>query len=89
MIHFADTRAIIYDPNLAELLTALDLVDPSSPSFTADDPLDEALEIFRRVDVGCLPVVDSSESQQVVGLVEQRDLLRTLHIRRPETADSE
>ena len=69
-------------------ITALDLVDPLSPSFTAGDPLDEALEIFRRVDVGCLPVVDSSESQQVVGLVEQRDLLRTLHIRRPETADS-
>jgi len=43
-------------------------------------PLDDLLERFRASDVGSLVVVESQDNRRVVGLVEQRDLLRALHV---------
>ncbi len=79
MVHFADLREIIYDPNVRELVTAADLSDAASPTVRADLPLQELLEVFHKTDFGSLAVVEAADTGRVVGLVEQRDLLRALH----------
>ena len=79
MIHFSDIREVIYDPALCNLVTALDLADQDSVPVPMDLPLDELLKAFHEQDVGVLPVAPDARSRRVVGIVEQRDLLRALH----------
>ena len=79
MIHFSDLREIIYDPSVRELVTAADLADAYSPTVAVDLPLEDLLEVFHQTDFGSLAVVESAGGRRVVGLVEQRDLLRALH----------
>ena len=79
VIHFADIREMLYDPLMRDLVTAVDLASPNPRRVPVDMPLTEALTIFREADVGSIPVVDRADSRRVVGIVEQRDLLRALH----------
>ena len=79
VIHFADIREMLYDPLMRDLVTAVDLANPTTRALPVDMPLTEALAVFRRIDVGSLPVVDQAGSRHVVGVIEQRDLLRALH----------
>ena len=60
------------------LITAVDLACPDD-MVPADMSLEDLLGRFGDRDVGSLVVVESAESRRVVGLVEQRDLLRVLH----------
>ncbi|MCH9033733.1 MAG: CBS domain-containing protein [Planctomycetes bacterium] len=46
-------------------------------------PLSKLLEAFTRENVGVLAAVDNTDGRRVVGLVEQRDLLRLLHQSKP------
>ena len=80
VIHFADVRDVIYDPALRELVTAIDLADPASPTVPPEMPLDRLLEVFSKENVGVLPVAETDEEHHIVGVVEQRDLLRALHL---------
>ncbi|MCP4591431.1 MAG: CBS domain-containing protein [bacterium] len=87
VIHFADLRTIIYDPGLRDLLTAVDMADPDSRVVTLDTPLEDLLNIFREEDtLGSLPVVAGEGSRHLLGTVEQRDLLRALHLTRADAA---
>ena len=79
VIHFSDVRDVIYDPAFRDLVTAVDLADPDSPVVSMDMPLEQLLEEFTRHNVGVLPVGERAGATRVVGLVEQRDLLRALH----------
>lgn len=81
VIHFHDVRDVIYDPVLAGLLTAADLSDQAAVFVPIDLPLDHLMEEFRRHNVSVLPVVESLLNQRLVGMVEQRDLLRTVRQR--------
>jgi CBS domain-containing protein len=78
MIHFSDVRDVIYDPAWAELVTAADLADPKSEVVAMDMPLTDLLDVFTRQNVAVLPVVEQPESKRIVGIVEQRDLLRAV-----------
>ena len=79
MIHFGDVREMIYDPLVRDLVTAVDLADMDAPTVEPEMTLLELLEVFEECNAGTLPVVDSSTSRRMVGVVEQRDLLRVLH----------
>jgi Kef-type K+ transport system membrane component KefB/CBS domain-containing protein len=79
VIHFMDVRDVIYDPSLSSLVAAYDLADPETPSVSMDTPLDDVLEIFTAHNVGTLPVTEAGESLRVVGIIEQRDVLKALH----------
>ncbi|RME41759.1 MAG: CBS domain-containing protein, partial [Planctomycetota bacterium] len=79
VIHFADVRDVLYDPVLRELVTAADLADPDSPTVRADMPIRDLFDVFTRTDLTLLPVVDDTEHRRIVGMVEQRDVLRALH----------
>jgi len=80
VIHFSDVRGLIYDSFLSHLVTAADLANTDTRAVSADMPADEVMRIFQDGDVGSLPVVQSADSRNVVGIIEQRDLLRTLHL---------
>ncbi len=80
VIHFSDIREIIYDPFLSRLMTAVDLSNPNTRAVSSDMSLEEVLQAFQEEDLGSLPVVESSDSHSVVGIIEQRDLLRALHL---------
>ena len=86
MIHFSDIHDLIYDPAMADLVTALDIADPQVQAVPMDMTLTDLLEVFSNYHVGVLPVVERSGSRQAVGLVEQRDLLRTLRRSKKKTA---
>ena len=79
VIHFSDVREVMYDPASHDLITAVDLADPDSSVVPIDMPLTDLLEAFTRENVGVLAAVDHTDGRRVVGLVEQRDLLRLLH----------
>ncbi len=80
VIHFSDVREVIYDPALGELVTAIDLADQNSPLVSPDLPLVELLEVFTEQNIGLLPVGPDDRSRRILGVVEQRDLLRALHL---------
>jgi CBS domain-containing protein len=78
MVHFSELRKMMYDPVLRDLVTAMDLADAGTPVVPVDLPLEDLLEVFQEANTGLLPVVESAGSRKIVGLVEQRDLLRSL-----------
>lgn len=82
VVHFSDIRNVIYDPLARDLITAVDLADPDSPIVPLDMPLTDLLELFTSQNVGMLPVTERPGSKTIVGIVEQRDLLRALHLLR-------
>jgi Kef-type K+ transport system membrane component KefB/CBS domain-containing protein len=79
VIHFSDVRDVLYDPVLTGLITAVDLADSDSVTVSSDMTATELLEVFTSENVGVLPVVDQAAGRRIVGIVEQRDLLRALH----------
>lgn len=82
-IHFSDVREVVYDPTLRDLVTAVDLADPDSAIVSMDMTLGDLLDVFTAHNVGVLPVTESGDSpgaNRVVGIVEQRDLLRALDL---------
>jgi len=79
VIHFSDVRDVIYDPTLSELIAAVDLADPDSVTVPTDMTAAELLGVFTDQNVGVLPVVEQAAGKRIVGIVEQRDLLRVLH----------
>jgi len=80
VIHFSDVRDVIYDPMVRGLVTAVDLTDPDSRTVAPDMTLTDLLEVFSSENVGVLPVAEQAGSNRIVGVVEQRDLLRALHL---------
>ncbi|MEE9293354.1 MAG: CBS domain-containing protein [Phycisphaerae bacterium] len=79
VIHFNDIHDVIYDPSIRDLVTAVDLADAGAAFVTMGLPMSELLKVFTSHNVGVLAVVDSQRSRRVVGVVEQRDLLKALH----------
>ena len=79
VVHFSDVRDVIYDPALSGLVTAVDLADPDSAVVPMDMKLGDLLKLFTSKNVAVLPVAERRESNRIVGIVEQRDLLRALH----------
>ncbi|MHC4094146.1 MAG: CBS domain-containing protein, partial [Planctomycetota bacterium] len=88
VIHFSDIREVIYDPALSELVTAVDLADQDSAAVPRDLPLEELLEAFTNQNVGVLPVAEQPGGKRIVGIVEQRDLLRALHLSQNKTNET-
>jgi len=81
VIHFNELRRVVYDPALRTLVTAADLVASDTDAIEVDAPLDRALAAFRDCDARALPVSDKAGSKRIIGVVEERDVLRALHLR--------
>jgi Kef-type K+ transport system membrane component KefB/predicted transcriptional regulator len=85
VIHFSDIQGIMYDPHLVGLMTAADIADQSSRPVPADMGLDDVLALFQRLNLGSHPVVESAGSRRVIGIIEQRDVLRAAHLHRADS----
>ena len=78
-IHFRALRDLMYNPTLGNLVTAGDLVDSDIVAIRPSMPLPEVLERCQQHHLGAISVVD--ENNHLIGIVEQRDLFRAMHIR--------
>ncbi len=78
VIHFADVRHVIYDPAVRNLITAIDLADSATTVVPSHMLISELFEVFHRENSSLLPVVEQTGSKRVIGVVEQRDVLRVL-----------
>jgi Kef-type K+ transport system membrane component KefB/predicted transcriptional regulator len=86
-INFSDLRHLMFNPIMVDIVTAYDMANTAPPLVMADQRLDEILELFHEHDVGSLPVIENPEQRTFLGVVEQRDVLRSLH--RGNGADEE
>jgi Kef-type K+ transport system membrane component KefB/CBS-domain-containing membrane protein len=87
-INFRDLRNLMFNPMLAQLLTAYDMANTDPPMVLADQPLQEILHLIHRHDLGSLPVVDGLETRRLLGIVEQRDVLHAMHLTEDEEEPS-
>lgn len=81
MISYPEVREAIYDPSLSYIMIAKDFAKLKEVRIHPGAGLSEALEMFHRLDVDCLPVVEE-DSGKLVGLLEQREVLRLCGKRR-------
>lgn len=79
-VNFGDLRHLMFNPMLASVVNAFDMANTSAPVAVVDQPLEEILDLFHRHNVDSLPVVDNPEHRRFLGVIEQRDVLRALHV---------
>ncbi|MHC4444396.1 MAG: cation:proton antiporter domain-containing protein [Planctomycetota bacterium] len=78
-VDFSDLRNLMYNPVMAQFLTAYDMANTAPPVVYADRSLKDILDLFHKHDVGSLPVIEGPQSRRFLGVVEQRDVLQALH----------
>jgi Kef-type K+ transport system membrane component KefB/predicted transcriptional regulator len=79
MVHFNKVRDRIYNPALIKLVTARVLADTETPVVTPDTEPAELLELFHKHNLGEIAVVEDRLTRKLIGLIEQRDLLREMY----------
>ncbi|MFH1726502.1 MAG: cation:proton antiporter [Elusimicrobiota bacterium] len=79
MVHFRKVRGQFYNPASVKLVTAGSLADKDTPTVIPGTELSELLELFHKHNLGEIAVVEDQLSKRLIGLIEQRDLLRVLH----------
>ena len=76
VIRYANLRDVMFDPELAGLVNAIDVAMPAAPLLYADDALPTAWQQFRHSHDDCIHVVTREEPHRLVGMVKRRDLIR-------------
>ncbi|HET6427410.1 MAG TPA: cation:proton antiporter [Phycisphaerae bacterium] len=77
-ISLADVSDMIYQPELRDLVTAQDLLEDELVTASPDETLAELFDKFRRHKARDLVILDADRN--VLGIVEQRDVLRAMHV---------
>jgi Kef-type K+ transport system membrane component KefB len=78
VIDYTEIRNLLFEPTLAKLIVASDLVVTNSQALNPNQSLREALETIRHQrHVSYFPVVDPDQPTKLVGVVRQNDLLAT------------
>jgi Kef-type K+ transport system membrane component KefB/CBS domain-containing protein len=76
VISFSETKDILYDPSLRDLVIAEDLAQPVCEPLVPNLSLQEALRRMDAMHVHSWPVV---EDGRLVGMLKRRDVYSTLH----------
>ncbi len=82
LFSFEDVREVLFSEELGKLVIAGDLADENAPRLSPKDTLEEAIARFDESGSSCLPVVDPGAPGKLIGLLEQRSVLRVYHRRR-------
>jgi CBS domain-containing protein len=78
MIDYSEIRNLLFEPSLAQLIVANDLVHTARAQLHPDQSLREALEVVQRhPDISYFPVVDPDLGSCLLGILSQNDLLAT------------
>ena len=76
VIDYTEIRNLLFEPALVPLVVAGDLTTAASYCLRPDQPLREALEVLQQHrNVSYFPVVDPDDSQKLVGILNQNDVL--------------
>ena len=75
----ADVHDMIYAPDVRHLVTAQDLLEDESVTAGPDETLPQLFENFRAHRARDL-VVLNEQTRTILGIVEQRDVLRAMHV---------
>ena len=75
MISFQDIRDVLYDGIMENLVIAKDIANPTGTVIHTKATITEALALFEREKVDMLPVIDNKETNHLIGIVTQRDVL--------------
>jgi len=81
LISFEEIRDVLFDEGLSNLVIASDLAREDVPSLSPKDTLEHAISQFDECGSSCLPVVDPRDPRKLIGLLEQRSVLRVYHQR--------
>ena len=75
ILSFSDIREVIFEEQLGDLLVAGELANTKVYSLTPQQNLNEAMEIFSKLDVDQLPVVRSEDKLKVIGMLTRGDMM--------------
>ncbi len=76
MINYTEIRNLLFEPSLANLVVASDLASAPRVAFTPDQSLREALDLLNRHHhINYFPVVDARQSDRLLGMLSQNDLI--------------
>jgi len=76
VIDYTEIRNLLFEPALVPLVVAGDLTATADYCLTPEQPLREALKILQmHRNISYFPVVDSEDSQKLVGILNQNDVL--------------
>ncbi len=76
LISFEEIRDVLFDEGLRNLVIASDLAYEDVASLSPQDTLEQAISQFHECGSSCLPVVDPHDPRKLIGLLEQRSVLR-------------
>jgi len=75
VLSFQDIRSLLSQHTLDNLVIAQDVVSPDTVTLQTDDDLEKAYLLFGRGDYALIPVMSSSTSRKVVGVVRRTNLI--------------
>lgn len=76
MVDYTEIRSLLFEPDLASLVVASDLVSPTALTVTPDLSLKDVLDLFHQHrDVSYVPVVAQEDPQRLLGILSQNDVL--------------
>jgi len=75
ILSFSDIREVIFEEQLGDLLVAGELANTKVYSLTPQQNINEAMEIFSKLDVDQLPVVRSEDKLKVIGMLTRGDMM--------------
>ncbi len=77
IVRLDDLRAAFMQPDLGNLIISRDVATTDFNPLTPEDSLKHALQQMARSQCGELPVVDSSSSRRIIGLVNRHEIMQT------------
>jgi Kef-type K+ transport system membrane component KefB/predicted transcriptional regulator len=76
MVDYSEIRSLLFEPSVAQLIVASDLVHTARAQLNPDQSLRQALEVVRQhPDISYFPVVDPDRGSSLLGILSQNDLL--------------
>jgi len=75
ILSFNDIREMIFEEGLEDLVLANDLATRDVYTLKPENNINEAMELFARLDVEQLPVVRSEDAGKVIGMVNRGDVI--------------
>ena len=87
LISFEEIRGVLFREGLTNIVNASDLAHEDVPRLSPRDSLEHAISLFDESGSSSLPVLDDQDSGKLVGILDQRSVLRMYH-HRGRTSDS-
>lgn len=75
ILSFNDVREMLFEEGLEDLVVAGELANKKVLFLKPDQNLNEAVELFAKLDVDQLPVVAGNDSHKVIGMLNRGDMI--------------